>query len=172
MQFHLSLIAPQGSLNFRGTFPLICPQKPCMTTSRSGGRICVLLHSSRPLCMELRRENLKVPRRLCQCKDIAGRTHENTSTSSSFCSIWLQPWRLCVTEECTSSPSGRDESPSYQPPHRILQCASPLGKISTAKAVNIFPLAIMHSVAVSFCLPLKMCKPREQRAIPCLQVLP
>ena len=40
------------------------------------------------------------------------------------------------------------------------------------KAVNILPLAIMHSVAVSFCLPLKMRKPREQGAIPCLQVLP
>jgi hypothetical protein len=39
MQFHLSLIAPQGSLNFRSTFLLIYPQKPCMTAARSGDRI-------------------------------------------------------------------------------------------------------------------------------------
>src|SRR5215468_915471 len=71
MQFYLPLIAPQGSLNFRGTFSLICPQKPCMTTSRSGDRICVLLHSSCPRCMKPRRENLKVPRRFCQCNDSA-----------------------------------------------------------------------------------------------------
>jgi len=30
----------------------------------------------------------------------------------------------------------------------------------------------MHSIAISFCLLLKMRKPREQRTIPCLQVLP
>src|SRR4029453_15774564 len=66
MQFHLSLITPQSSLNFRGTFPLICPQKPCMTTSRSGDRICVLARSPRPRCMKPRRENLKVPRSLSE----------------------------------------------------------------------------------------------------------
>jgi hypothetical protein len=71
MQFHLSLITPQGSLHFRGTFPLIYPQKPCMTTSCSGDRIGVLLQSSCPLSMKPSCENLKVPRRLCQRQDIA-----------------------------------------------------------------------------------------------------
>src|SRR4029453_8820449 len=85
MQFHLSLITPQSSLNFRGTFPLVCPQKPCMTTSRSGDRICVLLHFSRPRCMQPRRENLKVPRRLCQCKDIALRGRSQVAKMQVYC---------------------------------------------------------------------------------------
>jgi len=101
---------------------------------------------------------------------VAGRRPWKTSKHFSFHHIELSPWHR-VKNSRTIGHAGRDASPSYQPSHRILQRSPLLRKIRTAKAVNILPLPIMRSVAISFCLPPKMLKPIEQCAIPCLQVM-